>query len=47
MPELQECLDPAKADELTLSDAAKTEIILAGKSLDLLVIQLKNRELKW
>ncbi|KAL4228025.1 Dynactin subunit 3 [Mactra antiquata] len=29
LPELQECLDPAKADEITLSEDAKTEIILA------------------
>lgn len=29
LSELRECLDPAKADEMTLSEAAKTEIILA------------------
>ncbi|XP_045216918.1 dynactin subunit 3-like isoform X2 [Mercenaria mercenaria] len=29
LPELKECLDPARADEMTLSEAAKTEIILA------------------
>ena len=29
--EVQSYLDPATADEMTLSDAAKTEIILAGK----------------
>jgi len=29
LQELQEYLDPAKADEVTLSDGAKTEIILA------------------
>ena len=28
--EIQSYLDPATADEMTLSDAAKAEIILAG-----------------
>ena len=30
VPDLQKCLNPAAADEMTLSDAAKTEIILSG-----------------
>ena len=28
--DLQNCLDPAKADEMTLSDSAKVDLILAG-----------------
>ncbi|XP_052277405.1 dynactin subunit 3-like isoform X2 [Dreissena polymorpha] len=31
--ELQDCLDPAKADEMTLSDDAKVEVILAEEDL--------------
>ena len=34
MPELRECLDPARSEEMTLSEAAETEIILAGKECD-------------
>ncbi|WAQ97823.1 DCTN3-like protein [Mya arenaria] len=30
LQDLQECLDPGKADEMTLSNDAKAEIILAG-----------------
>jgi hypothetical protein len=38
--ELRECLDPAKADEMTLSEAAKTEIILAGNCTYLFYITI-------
>ena len=42
--EVQSYLDPATADEMTLSDAAKAEIILAGKIITIKILKIQTGE---